>query len=207
MRALKPLFLSLFILATLLQPLLAMGHLADIYPYNASSISVIVGGLEDGQLNSTFTVDGDWYNVSEVAGTPGLDIRFNFTGVTGDPISGCIDIYHTYQGHSQHEVVIQVRNFTSGTWYQIGTIIYNETAGWECSGLGKDPGHFFINGTMWARFYHEALGHAPHELQLDDIDLNVALAYDLPATGKYYAMAIILLILGLLLGIGMRRKR
>jgi len=206
-RCKKAVFLALIFLSTLLQPLLAMGHLADIYSYNASSISVIVGNVEDGQLNSTFKVDGGWYNISEVGETPGLDIRFNFTEITGTPISGCIDFYHTYQGHSQHDVIIQIMNFTSGAWYQIGTITYNETAGWECSGLGSEVGPFFNNGTIWGRIYLPTIGHIPHELKIDEIKLDVATAYDLPSGGKYYALAIILLILGVLIGIGMRRRR
>ena len=206
MRAPKAPFLCLILLVTLLPSVLAMGHLADIYSYNVSSISVIVGNLEDGQLNSTFSVDGDWYSVSEVVQTPGLDIRFNFTGITGEPISGCTEIYHTFIGHSQHDILIQIMNFTSDTWYQIGTIIYNETIGWECSGLGNDVSHFFTNGTMWARFYHETIGHTPHELQIDKISLSVATFYGLPSMSKSYALAIILLILGILLGLGMRKR-
>lgn len=207
MRTLKPLFLSLFILVIVLQPVLAMGHLADIYPFNASSISVIVGTLNDGQLNSTYSIDGYWYNVSEVVETPGLDVRFNFSDIGINVVSGCIEVYHTFIGHSQHDVLIQVKNFTSESWYQIGTIVYNETIGWDCSGLGKDPDHFFENGTLWARFYHESKGHAPHELKVDQITLYAAISHVSPSISKYYALAIILLILGLLIGIGIRRKR
>ena len=206
MRALKTVFMALFTLAIVLQPVLAMGHLAEINPFNASSISVITGTLNDGQLNSTYFLDEYWYNVSEVVETPGLDIRFNFTGIGINVVSGCIEVYHTFTGHSQHDVLIQVKNFTSGSWYQIGTIVYNETIGWECSGLGKEPDHFFINGTLWARFYHESLGHVPHELQVDNIILYVATSHVSPSVSKYYALAIILLILGLLLGWGMRKR-
>lgn len=184
--------------------------------FNASSITVIAGTLNDGNLASTYFVDGDWYNVSEINDTPGLDVRFNITNIDGDPNCGCLDVYHSYKGHPQHDIKIQVWNFTSTSWRQIGTLIYNETAGWECSGLGNYAEHFFHNGSFWGRFYHEIQGHVAHEMQIDQIRLDVIYGEEVPpceeapallAMSKYYALAIILLILGLLIGIGMRRRR
>jgi len=197
--------------------ILGVGEVScKIRNYNASSITVIAGTLNDGNLASTFSVDGDWYNVSEINDIPGLDVRFNFTNIGGVPNCGCLDVYHSYTGHPQHDIKIQVWNFTSTSWYQIGTLIYNETAGWECSGLGNYAEHFFHNGSFWGRFYHESQGHVVHEMQIDQIRLDVIYGEECPpceevtallAMGKYYALAIILLILGVLIGIGMRGKR
>jgi len=150
------------------------------YSYTASSISIIAGNLNDGDLSSTHVVDGDWYNVSEVAEIPGLDVRFNFTNILGDPNCGCLDVYHSYTGHPQHDIQIHAWNFTSLSWYQIGTLIYNETAGWECSGLGNDAEHFFQNGSFWGRFYHIDQGHVPHEIQIDRINLDVIYGEECP---------------------------
>jgi len=146
--------------------------------FNASSISVIVGTLNDGNLASTYFVDGDWYNVSEVTGPPGLDIRVNFTDVGVG--CGCFEFYQTYLGHSQHEIEVQIWNFTSTSWIMIGPVFYNETANWACIGLGHYYEHFFDAGNLYARFYHEGIGHPTHELQIDRIDLGVVQAEECP---------------------------
>ncbi|MBA7713612.1 hypothetical protein ES703_122617 [subsurface metagenome] len=191
----------------------------EYHIFNASSITVIGGTLETGNLASTYHVDGDWYNVSEVVGPPGLDVRFNFSYVGENITCGCVEVYKTYTGHSHHEIQIQVWNFTSGSWHKIGKALYNETVDWVCVGLGHMPEHYLSGGEIWFRFYHPTTGHVAHELQIERIDLRVVYAEECPecppceevpalvAMGKYYALAIILLILGLLLGIGMRRKR
>lgn len=182
--------------------------------FNASSIAVIAGTLDDGNLASTFVVDGDWYSVSEVVGPPGLDIRVNFTYIGESVTCGCIEIYHVYLGHSPHEVQVQVWNFTDSSWGKIGKILFNETEGWACVGLGHNPEHYISGGEAWFRFYHPERGHIAHTLHIDRIDLRVVYAEECPACppapslamGKYYAMAIILLILGILLGLGMRKR-
>ncbi|GAH43175.1 unnamed protein product, partial [marine sediment metagenome] len=116
------------------------------HEFNASSITVIVGTLNDGNLASTFSVDGDWYNVSEINDTPGLDVRVNFTGICEDIICGGLDIYHTYTGHSHHEVCIGFYNFNSSTWIERGAFTFNETVGSVCVGLGDNPDHLVDNG-------------------------------------------------------------
>lgn len=174
----------------------------DINIFNVSSIDVVVGTLNDGDITSTYFVDGNWYNVSEDNASPGLDIRFNFTGIDDYVVGGCIEVYHTYTGHSHHEVEIQVWNFTSVSWKLIGTILYNETLGWACSGLGPYPEPYFYDGELWARFYHEDTGHLAHELHVDHINLNVINPVECPEPDytPYIALGIILLLFGLVIG-------
>ncbi|MBA7640542.1 hypothetical protein ES703_48211 [subsurface metagenome] len=156
------------------------GAACEAYMFNASSIDVITGTLDAGNLASTYTLDGDWYNVSEINEMPGLDIRVNFTGICEDMVCGCLDVYHKYVGHSQHEVLIQFYNFTTDTWITNGAFIYNETAGLVCIGIGHSADHLVNNGTLWARFYHESQGHIKHELHVDEIELSVACGEECP---------------------------
>ena len=208
MRTEKALFLCLIILAVVLQSPLAMGNpeSCELHTFNASSITVIAGTLNDGNLASTYAVDGDWYNVSEIHGPPGLDIRFNFTDIEGDIICGCVDIYEIYSGHSPHEIRVEAWNFTSLSWIKISEILFNETANFHCIGISHYAEHILNSGDIWLRFYHETIGHPPHELKIDSINLSVVYEVDCPSLGKFYALAIILLILGLLLGLGMRTR-
>ena len=183
----------------------------EFHIFNASSIDVIVGTLNDGNLASTYHVDGDWYNVSETAGSPALDIRFNFTDLVSFTC-GCIQIYQTYTGHSQHDIDVQIWNFTSTSWKTIGKILYNETADWVCIGLGHDPSHYYNNGNMFARFYHADTGHIAHELSVDRIDLRIIYGEECPliiAVGNslWIIMLIFLLLVGSMLIYGVSRKR
>lgn len=165
--------------------------------FNASSIDVIVGTLNDGYLNSTYFVDGDWYNVSEVTGPPGLDIRVNFTDVGVG--CGCFEFYQTYLGHSQHEIEVQIWNFTSTAWTTLGPVFFNETANWACIGLGHYYTHFFSEGNLYARLYHEGVGHVAHELQIDRIDLGVIQEQECPPALPVDDYSIIFLAIGLIL--------
>jgi len=191
------------IFPTVLNETLPCGH--NII--NASSIDVIVGTLNDGNLASTYFVDDDWYNVSEDNAIPGLDVRFNFSNVGLNVTCGCLEIYQTYTGHSNHEIFIQAWNFTATSWVTLGSFLYNETAGWVCVGLGHDPYHFFSGYAMQARLYHEGQGHLAHEIHIDRINLRVVYAeegdiiieYDIELDFPWIAIAIILSIIAGLL--------
>lgn len=176
--------------------------------YNVSSINVILGTLNAGNLESTYFVDGDWYNVSEDNTAPALDIRFNFTDVEENVSCGCIEIYQTFTGTSQNDIKIEVWNFTSSSWKIIGTILYNEETDWVCIGLGHTPIHFFNAGNMWFRFYHEVKGSLAHELHVDRIDLRIVFAEDvnwLPP--EALILLIFLLVIGSILVYGVSRRK
>jgi len=158
---------------------LATEHL-QMDSFNATSIAVVNGTLNDGNLASTYLLDGDWYNVSETNGVPGLDIRVNFTGLGTDQTGGCFEFYHLYSGHSNHEIQVQLWNFTDSSWELVGTVLFNETAGWKCVGLSPLYPHYFSGGKLWARFYHATVGHLAHELQIDEIELHVSYPFECP---------------------------
>lgn len=176
--------------------------------YNVSSISVIVGTLNAGDIASTYFVDGDWYNVSEKNISPALDIRFNFTDVEENVTCGCVEIYQTYTGHSQHDIKIEVWNFTSTSWKIIGTILFNETADYVCIGLGHTPSHLFNDGNMWFRFHHEEQGHTAHELNIDFIWLRIVFVEDIIwFPPEALILLIFLLVIGSILVYGVYRRK
>lgn len=165
--------------------------------YNASSIDVIIGTLNDGNLTSTYFIDNYWYNVSEDNAEPALDIRFNFTDIIENITCGCIEIYHLYSGHSQHEISVQVWNFTSLSWLTIGNVLFNDTAGWVCIGMGTHHDDYVHDGNIFGRLYHGARGHPAHELHINRILLNLVYGDEcLPITGglKIYPLFLYIII-------------
>ena len=155
----------------------------------ASSVEVIVGSLNDGNNDSIQFIDGDWLSISESVGAPGLDVRINFTDI-GNALCGCFQVYHIFLGVAQHDVQIEVWNFTSSSWHLIGTILFNETIGWECSGLGNTPQHFFSGGELWTRLYHDLSGHPAHEVKLEYVDLRLIYQEETPPDYSIIFLAI-----------------
>jgi len=173
----------------------------------AISIYVVTGTLNTGNLASTFSIDGNWYNVSEENNAPGLDIRVNFTNVRENMICGCIEIYQTYTGHSQHDIKVQAWNFTSNSWKKIGKMLFNETSDWVCIGFGHYPESYVSNGNMWFRLYHPESGHTAHELHIDKIDMRVYFVSDFLRPEGWVLTIMIAAIGGTLIILGTRRRR
>lgn len=182
--------------------------------YNFTSIVTVVGDNVTGFLNSTYFKDGDFYSAYEVTGAPGYDIRFNVTGLPDNLICICLDLFMYYDGSAGHTFQIEVWNFTDSNWDFI-EIIPDECCQWFNNTLECVPDDYIQNGTLMGRFYHPSPGNVNHVWGIDYGKLRVYVPYEVEceevpvtlAMGRYYAMAIILLILGILLGLGMRGKR
>jgi len=179
--------------------------------YNFTSIVTLIGNNTGGNyVNATYWKDDYFYNVTETIGPPGYDIRFNVTGLPDDLICICLDLFMYYNGSAGHTFQIEVWNFTDSNWDFIEDIP-DECYQWFNNTLECVPDDYVQNGTLMGRFYHPPPGNINHVWGLDYGKLRVYVPYEevpaLVAMGKYYAMSIILLILGVLIGIGMRRRR
>jgi len=87
-----------------------------ITSFTPSSILNITGILDSGNITSVqYTDDGDEYNVSEVNGSPGFDIRFNFTTVP--PAVGFqLNMLISYTGGKSRPADVDVWNYTTTSW-------------------------------------------------------------------------------------------
>jgi len=88
------------------------------YYYNVTSANIIAGTIDGGALSDTqhsdAKYDGVTFNVSEVSGSPGLDIRLNFTGDFTTFNRGVMR-YKT-SGLSGDYPIIQMWDYDSGSW-------------------------------------------------------------------------------------------
>lgn len=142
--------------------------------YNPTSILNVTGILDAGNISSVQTFnDGDEYNVSEVNGTPGFDIRFNFTGVP-DSVSVHLNIYVVYEGLLTHDVTIDVWNVTSGAWVSLASDIDAGTDyAWvnnSYAGLYRD---LAVGELIQCRIYHSSAGNVNHDISIDYIEMRV----------------------------------
>jgi len=144
----------------------------------------VIGVLDAGNLASVQVLDGSLYNVSEVVGVPGYDIRFNFTGLTGAYTNVNITYYLWYNGGAGHTVVSQSWNYTSGAWVNCGTITEGAGLGWfnfTHIGGGSD---LIQDGIKMNRIYHTSSGSPVHDIYIDYIGLEL----DICPCGQVWSM-------------------
>lgn len=90
--------------------------LATIY-YNATEASAEAGTIDGGYLNDTVHNDGSYdevtFNFSETAGAPALDLRMNFTDITG--FNGGVIRYKT-STLAGDQPIIQLWDYDNNEW-------------------------------------------------------------------------------------------
>lgn len=144
----------------------------EVTYYNASTVQVIVGTLDGGDVDSIKTYDEVSLNVSEDNADPGLDIRFNFTNV--DDFNQVIIRFKTDSG-SDHKTSIQLWDFVNNVWedhdYYIETTIWDNPYMpiWDSSlhvGTGTNE------GDVWVRILLDDMGKLAHTHYYDFIQLS-----------------------------------
>ncbi len=137
--------------------------------YNLTEIGVTRGTLDSGNLASTYFIDGDMFNVSEVAMTPGMGISANITGIDENAISLWITIYALYDGNLNHDFDIEVWDFTNSVWVEDSHIEDGVVLGWVNSTIYdlRIPVDFLNAGEVRIRLDHESPGNINHDLFID----------------------------------------
>jgi hypothetical protein len=175
--------------------------------FNASEIGVTTGTLDSGALVNVTTVDGTRYNVSEVAGVPGIDISVNFTGIPSDARCLWLVINSLYDGNAAHDFDVQVWNYTGSSWEDIGHITDATAFEWINSTIYdlRIPNDYVSSGEVRARLYHTAAGNINHDLSIEFINILANIQSDVTPTGGevdvslFIALAIILSLIAYLL--------
>lgn len=139
--------------------------------YNVSSIDVLVGTYVHGNLTSTQFVDGKTYKVDEVTGSPGFDVRFNFTGVPENSTSLSLRSFVEYEGNPAHIVNIEAWNFINKEWVFLSRVPENS---FNYYNVSLSIGGFIQNdtGKVWIRIKHDSQGSAGHWLNVDYLRLR-----------------------------------
>ena len=142
--------------------------------YNATAIDATVGTVDSGQLNSTYFIDGNMFNVSEVVGVPGMQISVNFTGVDPDAESLWVLFYGLYDGNLNHDFDMELWNFTAGLWVEDSHIPDMIAFDWINSTIYavRIPNEFLNGGEVRVRLDHESAGNINHDLVIDYIRLQ-----------------------------------
>lgn len=139
--------------------------------YNCSSFLNVTGSHFSGNLTSLQEVDSDICYFNETTGTPGFDIRFNFTGIPDDIVSLRLEAYGFYEGNPAHVVNYQIYNHDSGSWETLDTM--GEGAWeWLNVSLSYNTTNYLNDGNLTMRYYHSSPGSVGHWLGVDYIKVS-----------------------------------
>ena len=153
-------------------------QLATIY-YNATQAQGVEGTVDGGTLVDTQHQDGDYdsrtFNFSEVAGSPGLDFRINFTDV--DSFNAGVMRYKT-SSLSGNYPVIQLWSYTDLDWHDYPQVSESlsfatiEQPVWDASEHIQD-------GVVMMRLYKASNGNTNNHYYVDW--LAISKGYGTPA--------------------------
>lgn len=138
--------------------------------YNATSYDLIDGSLGSGALNGTYTLnDSVVIQFDEVTGVPGLDVRFNFTDVTGEWNDIHLNVW--YDGYSSHNIDLQLYNNTAGAWQDMIDIDADTSYNfYHLSGIYYQD--YTGSNIVLGRIYHVSEGNINHDLYIDLLELK-----------------------------------
>ena len=134
------------------------------------SISVVAGGTPVGTVTDMQTLkDGNYYQIPEVAATPGFDIRMNFVNVKS--IAGFVSMIR-YTGSSTHDVTLRLLNYNTVALDVFLIIPHTASIDAYRTVLIPDDSNY-INSSREAqiRLYHDSSGNPSHDAYVDYIAL------------------------------------
>lgn len=108
-------------------------------------------------------------NISETTGSPALDIRVNFTGVSS--FNDVLLRAQYIESSSMHEVIFQIYNYLTSSWdthYELGN---SEEMLGTFPIFVSDAVNHLENGTVQVRFYHEDNGNINDKISIDSVQL------------------------------------
>lgn len=138
----------------------------------ADSVTLDEGTSSDSVADLRVAHDGDCYDVAEVSGIPGIDLKVDFVDVLA---FNWVQIIGFYDGSASHSVSIELYNWDTEAWDMFDShdgveetmrdhsfFVPNDT---DYIGTGDDEGDVRV------RFYHTQTGIPSHDLCLDVVAL------------------------------------
>lgn len=141
----------------------------EVIYYNATSVEVVLGTLDDGDVESTWNFGGESLNVSETNADPGLDIRINFTNV--DDFNQLIVRFKTDAGSDPH-TSIEIYDFINDVWENHD--YYIESLDWDnpYMPIWDSSVHISRTNEVWVRIYLDDMGKLAHTHFFDFVQLS-----------------------------------
>jgi hypothetical protein len=146
----------------------------------ADNVTLTVGTSTDSVTDLQTLGDGNFYDITEAASTPGIDLVVEFTSITK---FNWVQIKACYEGAANHAVAVQLYNFAASTWNTFNAV-QNGVADVATGGgyilnsydfiVPSDDNYIGTGadaGDVRVRFYHTMAGNASHDLHIDVVAL------------------------------------
>ena len=144
--------------------------------YNATESAIIEGTVTGGDLISTQHTDGNYdgitFNFSEVAGSPGLDLRMNFTGI--EDFNGGVMRYKTSSLAGDYPI-IQLWNYDESDWEDYPAVSESENFATITQPVFDSTDHVGVGinlGVVQMRIYKSANGNTNNEYYIDWVAIS-----------------------------------
>ena len=135
--------------------------------YNVTSV-LLVAGTNSTPWTNILAYNGDSYNVTESAGAPGLDIRFNYTNIT--EFNELIFRYKNTAGET-HTLNLQVWDYNNNDWESYG--VASAVPEYTIFGFSVyDYEEHIQNGTVQVRVYSASNGNTNHYHYFDWVTIS-----------------------------------
>jgi len=144
----------------------------EITYYNATHSVIIAGTIDSGTLVDTQHQDGSYdgvtFNFSEESGSPGLDLRMNFTGV--DDFTNGVMRYKTSSLAGDYPV-IQLWSYTGSDWEDYPLIAESESFATITQPVFDSTSHL-QDGVVQMRIYKASNGNTNNHYYIDWVAIS-----------------------------------
>lgn len=114
--------------------------------------------------------DGAAMTVSEQAGAPGFDFRFDFTGVI---TIRALFIRYYYSGSGNHNCWIQIWNYNTSSWTTLISDTGTDATDYQITHFPlPDDANYVSAGAAAIRFYQAESGISSHSVYIDYVALQ-----------------------------------
>lgn len=140
--------------------------------YLADSIDTPTGTVTAGDVDSTKALNVDSYDVTEVTGSPGFDIRLTYQGITTGHEPNRIQLHLAYDGSVGHIVDLELWNYTGTPQFDVISADFITESGttfifYDIDIPGQITDYVSGSGESILRFNHTSAGNINHDFLID----------------------------------------
>lgn len=154
--------------------LCSFNAMATHISHNVSAVKTTTGTNDGGNITSFYFLNtsavNNTYNVSEVGGIPGFDVRMNFTNVTENMEVYFFYLYAQYDGHAGHLIRFEIYNFSNSNWTKMTDIDLQTSLTWYNTSVTSQD--YISSNVMWVRTYHYSSGSASDDIYFEYLVLT-----------------------------------
>lgn len=137
--------------------------------YLPSNFTINYGTLVSGTLATVSAFDGNYLTIAESSGTSAMQVTMSFSGV-----SACNNLTWRgyYNGHSSHDIHVEVYNVTGAVWDYLESFSTTTGAEWHSMPIYNGAAYINDSNVVSARARHEGNGVTTDRLYVDYVVLQ-----------------------------------